>query len=65
MLFEAARSMLFKAKANSALKTWGLALAARKGRKIACVAVARRLAAILYRMWVTNTNFGEPATGAA
>jgi len=65
MLYEAARSMLFKAKADSALKAWGLALAARKGRKIACVAVARRLAAILYQMWVSDTDFGEPVARTA
>ena len=41
----------------SALKAWGLRLAKRSGRKKAKVAVARKLAVILHRMWVTGEAF--------
>ena len=41
----------------SALKTWGLQLAKRSGMKKAKVAVARKLAVILHRMWVTGEAF--------
>ena len=42
---------------RSALKTWGIRLLRRKGRRHALVAVARKLAVILHRMWITNTPF--------
>src|SRR5690606_8721166 len=55
LLYEAAMSMLTRAKANSALKAWGLRLARKRGLKRACVAVARKLAAILHRMWLDGS----------
>lgn len=36
---------------TAALRAWGLGIAARRGNRIAVVAVARRLAGILYAMW--------------
>ena len=36
---------------TAALRAWGLTIAARRGKRIAVVAVARRLAGILYAMW--------------
>jgi transposase len=36
---------------TAALRVWGLAIAARRGKRIAAVALARRLAGILYAMW--------------
>ena len=35
----------------------GIAVAKRRGMKRATVAVARKLAVILHRMWVTGTKF--------
>ncbi len=40
-----------------ALKAWGLRLAKRSGFKKAKVAVARKLAVILHRMWRDKTDF--------
>ena len=40
-----------------ALKSWGLRLAKRIGFKKAKVAVARKLAIILHRMWCDGTDF--------
>jgi transposase len=36
---------------TEALRVWGLAIAARRGKRIAAVALARRLAGILYAVW--------------
>jgi transposase len=56
-LFEAATTLLTRVKKWSALKAWGLRLAKRGGMKKATVAVARKLAVILHRMWVTGEEF--------
>jgi hypothetical protein len=37
--------------ALAGLKAWALQLAARRGKRIATVALARRVAGILYAMW--------------
>jgi transposase len=57
LLYEAAMSMLIRSKAHSALKAWGLRLAKKRGLKRACVAVARRIATVLHRMWLDGTEF--------
>jgi transposase len=56
-LYEAANVLLARTGKWSALKTWGLRLAKRSGMKKAKVAVARKLAVILHRMWVTGEAF--------
>ena len=57
MLVEAAGILLRISKRSSPLKVWGLSVARRRGLAKATVAVARRLAIILYRMWVDNTPY--------
>lgn len=57
VLVEAALTLLYSGKRNSWLKTWGLNLAERKGTQKATTAVARRLAVVLHRMWITKTPF--------
>jgi transposase len=39
------------------LRTWAQALAARRGRRIAIIALARRLTRVLYAMWRDQTDF--------
>jgi len=41
----------------SALKAWGIRLAKRSGLRKAKVAVARKLAVVLHRMWIDGTEF--------
>ena len=41
----------------AALRRWVEAFAARRGRRIAMVALARRLTRILYAMWRDATDF--------
>jgi transposase len=56
MLYEAAQSML-RSKKWSWLKAWAMQIARRRGMKKAIVALARRLAVIMHRMWVDGTEF--------
>ena len=51
-LFEAAGVLLTRVPKWSALKAWGARLTKRNGLRKAKVAVARKLAVILHRMWV-------------
>jgi transposase len=68
MLYEAAQSMLVHSKKWSWLKAWAMQIARRRGMKKAVVALARRLAVIMHRIWVDGTEFRwtrEQATAAA
>jgi transposase len=56
-LYEAANVLLTRVAKWSALKAWGIRLAKRSGLRKAKVAVARKLAVILHRMWVDGTEF--------
>jgi transposase len=56
-LFEAANVMLTRAVRFSALKAWALRVASRQGMKKAKVALARKLAVVMHRMWVDGTSF--------
>ncbi|HSC07834.1 MAG TPA: IS110 family transposase [Steroidobacteraceae bacterium] len=52
-------------KEGAALRTWAHALAARRGRRIAIVALARRLTRILFAMWREDQDFRMRAPRAA
>ncbi len=54
---EAANVLLTRVAKWSALKAWGIRLAKRSGLRKAKVAVARKLAVILHRMWIDGTEF--------
>jgi transposase len=56
-LYEAANVMLTRAGRCSTLKRWAIAVAGRRGMKRAKVALARKLATILHRMWADGTSF--------
>lgn len=56
-LYEAAHSLLVRSRKWSSLKVWGLSIAKRRGMARARVAVARKLAVILHRMWSDQTEF--------
>jgi transposase len=51
-----------RSPAGAALRVWAQALAARRGRRIAIVALARRLTRILYAMWRDGADFQRPLT---
>lgn len=56
-LFEAATVILQRYSRATELKAWGLALAKHVGMRRAKVAVARKLAVIMHRMWIDETEF--------
>ena len=70
-LYEAAHSLLIRSTRWSALRAWGMAIAKRRGMARARVAVARKLAVILHRMWADGSAFrwgkqaGAPTATAA
>jgi len=57
MLYEAAQAMLLRSTKWSWLKAWAMQIAKRRGMKRAIVALARRLAVIMHRIWVDGTEF--------
>jgi len=62
-LYEAANAMLTRVSGVSALKRWATGVAKRRGMKRAKVALARKLAGVLHRMWANGADFrwGEEA----
>jgi transposase len=56
-LYEAAHSLLIRSSKWSALRAWGMSVAKRRGMARARVAVARKLAVILHRMWADGSEF--------
>jgi len=71
LLVEVAWSMLSSKKREvQALKQWALRIAERRGKRVAVVALARKLAGILYALWRDGTEFDparlrQPVTEAA
>jgi len=57
LLYEAAHVMLSRVKKWSWLKAWAMNIAKRRGRQKAIVALARRLAVVMHRMWSDGTAF--------
>jgi len=57
MLYEAAHIMLVRLAKWSWLKAWAMKIARHRGMKKAIVALARRLAVIMHRIWVDGTEF--------
>lgn len=57
LLYQSAGSLISICKTPWRVRTWAKGLAERKGFKLAAIACARRLAVIMHRMWVTETDF--------
>jgi len=57
MLYEAAQILLTRTVKWPWLKAWAMTIAKRRGMKKAIVALARRLAVIMHRIWVDGTEF--------
>jgi transposase len=61
LLVEAAWNLLRSTRPETAaLRAWALRIAARRGKRIAAVALARKLAGILYALWRDGTDFDPP-----
>lgn len=57
LLYEAAQVLLTRVKRWSSLKAWAVRISRRRGHKKAIIALARRIAVILHRMWIDGTEF--------
>lgn len=57
LLAEAASSMLLRSRKWCSLKAWGIRLAKKVGMGKAIVAVARKLAIVMHKMWLTGEPF--------
>lgn len=57
LLYEGAQTLLTNVKQWSWLKAWAMNVAKRRGMKKAIVALARRMAVIMHRMWTNETEF--------
>lgn len=67
-LYEAAHTLLVRSSKWSSLRAWGMRIAKRRGMARARVAVARKLAVILHRMWTDQATFRfgkEPGSAVA
>ena len=56
--------MLTRSRDSNPLNSWGSKLAKRAGFKKARVALARKMAVVLHRMWIDQTDFGAPMSAA-
>jgi len=63
LLVQAAHGLL-RTRARSDLKNWAVKLAERRGKGKAVVALARKLAVLMHRLWVTGEVF-QPYPGKA
>ena len=58
LLVEAAWTILrSKSPETAAVRAWTVQIAQRRGKRIAVVALARRLAGILYAMWRDGVSY--------
>ena len=57
LLYEAANSVLTRCKSQNWLRDWALNVARRRGMRKARIALARRLAVVMHRMWVNHAPF--------
>lgn len=57
LLYEAAQTLLTRVTKWSWLKAWAMDVAKRRGQQKAIVALARRLAVIMHRIWSDGTQF--------
>ena len=65
MLVQSAWHILRSSKTDDPLHRWGMAIAERRNRRIAVIAVARRLAGVLWAMWRDGTVYDSELVARA
>jgi transposase len=60
LLIEAAWSIFKHKNADDPMRAWAISLAARRGRRVAVVGLARRLVGVMWALWRDGTVY-EPA----
>jgi len=63
LLVQGAWAVLCKSSKDDPLRRWGEAIAERRGKRIAVIAIARRLVGILWAMWRANSVYEPAALG--
>ena len=63
LLVQCAQSILLRAHPDDPLRLWGQAVCERRGKRIAIVAIARRLVGVLWAMWRTGTFYDGAMLG--
>ncbi len=63
-LYTAANALLTRSAKWSSLKAWGMKIAKTRGHRRAVIAVARKLAVILHRVWIDDSQFRWGTEGA-
>jgi transposase len=63
LLVQAAWCVLRQRNPDDPLKQWGEAIAARRGKRVAAIAVSRRLAGVLWAMWRKDTVYDAALVG--
>jgi transposase len=63
VLYAAANALLMRTMASSQIKSWGMRLMRTKGRRRAVVAVPRKLAVLMHRIWIDGTEFRQDQVG--
>ena len=56
-LYQASLALLTRSKKASPIRKWGLAVAKRRGLRRAVVAVSRKLAIVMHRIWADGTVY--------
>jgi transposase len=56
---------ILRLRTSDPLKTWAEALAERRGKRVAVIALARRLAGVLWALWRDGTVYDPAAIGKA
>ena len=64
LLYGAAVSALTRVRRAHPLKDWARKVRKKTSHKKACVALARKLAVVLHKMWVSGEDFAWPQTPA-
>ncbi len=59
-LYEAAHALLVRSRKWSSLRAWGMKIVKQRGMARARVAVARKLAVVLHRMWSDERSPARP-----
>ena len=54
VLYQSALALLTRSKRYSGVRVWGLGIAKRRGLRRAAVAVARKLAVMMHRIWADS-----------
>jgi transposase len=65
LLVQAAWVVLRQRNSSDPLRRWGEAIVARRGKRVGVVAVARRLAGVLWAMWRKDTVYDPALVGRA